>query len=188
MMANLKNSSVPARQRILNTAHDLFYGEGIRATGIDRIIREAGVAKVTFYRHFPSKNDLIKAYLEYRHEIWMAWFLAALERNHKDGASIADILSNVLKEWFDSEGYRGCAFINAVVEVDGVLPEFSEIARRHKEDVIDAIDTLLPITKAHRNKAQAIAVAIDGAIFRSQMEKSPVHAIESLKLIINAVA
>jgi len=54
-------NALPARQRILLTAHDLFYQEGIRATGIDRIIKESGVTKVTFYRHFPSKNDLITA-------------------------------------------------------------------------------------------------------------------------------
>jgi AcrR family transcriptional regulator len=56
-----------ARDRILRTAHDLFYADGLRATGIDRVIAEAGVTKVTFYRHFPSKNDLILAYLNLRH-------------------------------------------------------------------------------------------------------------------------
>jgi len=51
--------TLPARERILLTAHELFYRDGIRATGIDRVIAESGVTKVTFYRHFPSKNDLI---------------------------------------------------------------------------------------------------------------------------------
>ncbi|HFJ8955946.1 TPA: TetR/AcrR family transcriptional regulator, partial [Serratia liquefaciens] len=64
---------LPPRQRILLTAHDLFYRDGVRATGIDRIISESGVAKVTFYRHFPSKNELIEAFLAYRHEQWLSW-------------------------------------------------------------------------------------------------------------------
>ena len=72
---------LPARDRLLHTAHALFYRDGIRATGIDRVIAESGVTKVTFYRHFPSKNDLICAYLEYRHTGWMAWFGDALQRH-----------------------------------------------------------------------------------------------------------
>lgn len=62
------------------TAYQLFYGYGIRATGIDRVIAKAGVSKVTFCRHFPSKNHLIPAFLDSRHDRWMAWFRAALER------------------------------------------------------------------------------------------------------------
>ncbi len=62
----------------MRAAQDLFYRQGIRATGIDRIIAEAGVTKVTFYRHFPSKDGLIRAYLERRHAAWMGWFQKAL--------------------------------------------------------------------------------------------------------------
>ncbi|MBC8948429.1 hypothetical protein Xets_01100 [Xenorhabdus sp. TS4] len=68
-----------ARERILKTAHMLFYRDGIRATGIDRIIKESEVTKVTFYRHFPSKNDLILAFLDYRHELWIQWFKKSLQ-------------------------------------------------------------------------------------------------------------
>ena len=79
----------PARERILLAAHDLFYLDGIRATGIDRVIAESGVTKVTFYRHFPSKNDLICEFLEYRHRRWMAWFTDALQRHGgEDGPNI----------------------------------------------------------------------------------------------------
>src|SRR6218665_2250806 len=67
-------TDLPARDRILVTAHQLFYRDGIRATGIDRIIAESGVAKLTFYRHFPSKDDLVLAFLDYRHDRWLAWF------------------------------------------------------------------------------------------------------------------
>ena len=80
-VVSISNSDLPARERILRKAHDLFYAEGLRATGIDRVIAEAGVTKVTFYRHFPSKNDLILTYLNLRHERWMKWFTEALERH-----------------------------------------------------------------------------------------------------------
>ena len=74
-------SQLPARERILVTAHALFYRDGIRATGVDRLIAESGVAKLTFYRHFPSKDDLVRAFLDYRHERWMAWLVDALGRH-----------------------------------------------------------------------------------------------------------
>src|SRR3954466_2513091 len=95
----------PPRQRILHTAHDLFYRDGIRATGIDRVIAESGVAKVTFYRQFASKDDLILAFLEYRHERWMTWFTQALARHGGRTSAIAPALA----EWFSGPDYRGCA-------------------------------------------------------------------------------
>ena len=73
--------TLPARERVLATALALFYRDGIRATGIDRVIAEAGVTKVTFYRHFPSKDALVVAFLESRQERWMAWFRDALARH-----------------------------------------------------------------------------------------------------------
>ena len=100
-----------ARDRILRAAHDLFYRDGVRATGIDRVIAESGVAKLTFYRHFPSKNDLIRAYLDYRHRRWMAWFSDALAR-HGGGA---DAIVVAVGEWLRDPGYRGCAFINSEI-------------------------------------------------------------------------
>ena len=68
-----------AREKILLSAHELFYRHGIRATGIDKIIAQARVTKVTFYRHFPSKNDLILAYLEYRHTRWLNRFSQSIK-------------------------------------------------------------------------------------------------------------
>ena len=64
-----------ARDHILDTAKRLFYRDGFRATGIDRIVAESGVAKMSLYRHFPSKDDLIAAFLDWRHAHWTAWFM-----------------------------------------------------------------------------------------------------------------
>jgi Bacterial regulatory proteins, tetR family len=72
-----------ARQRILETADRLFYQEGVRAVGIDRIIAEAGVAKMSLYKHFPSKDDLILAVLKHREEGVLEFFRSAMERHGK---------------------------------------------------------------------------------------------------------
>ena len=72
------SSPLSARDRILQTASRLFYREGLRATGIDRIIAESGVAKMSFYRSFASKNDLIAEFLRQRHVAWMERFRAGV--------------------------------------------------------------------------------------------------------------
>jgi len=168
-----------ARERILLTAHDLFYREGIRATGIDRVIAESGVAKVTFYRHFPSKNVLICEFLEYRHQRWMAWFIDALQR-HGGGVKA---LSPALAEWFTDPGFRGCAFINSVGELGTALPEVVEIARRHKDEMTDVIAGLLPASRHRKQDAQALALAVDGAIIRAQFDQTPDAALSALEVI-----
>lgn len=176
-----------ARERILQTAHDLFYREGIRATGIDRIIERAEVTKVTFYRHFPSKNDLIAAYLDYRHERWMAWFTDALSRLPRNAEFPLEPVVSALKEWFNAPDYRGCAFINGVVELDGVGPWVAEVSLRHKRDMMNAIANLLPAGKQVSELSQAAAMAVDGAIMRMQMEKKPEAALALLELILRAL-
>jgi AcrR family transcriptional regulator len=179
--------AIPARDRILRTAHDLFYREGIRATGIDRIIAASGVTKVTFYRHFPSKNDLIRAYLEYRHDLWVSWFVDALNRHQLPRRQPSAALVPALEEWFKSNDYRGCAFINTVVEFDGVLPEVLEISRRHKLEMTQVIASLLPVSKHRERDAQAVAMAIDGAIVRAQMDKSTADALKILDVLLRSL-
>lgn len=170
---------LPARDRLLQTAHALFYRDGIRATGIDRVIAESGVTKVTFYRHFPSKNDLICAYLDYRHAGWIAWFAAALERHgnaKRGGASGLNALVATLAEWFGRDDFRGCAFINSVGELGSTVPEVMEIAQRHKREMTDLLATLLPPGAQRARDAQAVTLVVEGAIVRVQMGE-PVKAV-----------
>jgi AcrR family transcriptional regulator len=180
--------NLPARERILLTAHDLFYREGIRATGIDRVIAEAGVTKVTFYRHFPSKNALICAFLDYRHQRWMAWFFEALQRNGSasQGRGL-DALVPALAEWFRDGSFRGCAFINSVGELGGTLSEVVKIGRRHKKEMTTVIAGLLPASKQRKQDAEAIALAVDGAIVRAQFDETPDAALKALARILKSI-
>lgn len=179
---------LPPGERILRTAHDLFYREGVRATGIDRIIAESGVSKVTFYRYFPSKNELIKAYLEFRHKLWMDWFIAALQLHLPRHPQPLLALLPVLQEWFRHPDYRGCAFINVVVEFDGALPEAMEISRRHKQDMAQAIANILPAARQGKAVEQAAAMAVDGAIIRAQMDGAPETALDALRILLRALS
>jgi len=106
-----------ARQRLLDVASDLFYQEGIRAIGVDTIVERSGVGKATLYRHFPTKDDLIAAYLEEedrRHWSWFEEVIAPYEGSPKEQ----------LLAWFEActrrltqQGFRGCAFLNALAEI-----------------------------------------------------------------------
>lgn len=184
-MASTEVPSPPtARDRILLTAHDLFYRHGIRATGVDRVIAESGVAKLTFYRHFPSKHDLVRAFLDYRHRNWVAWFTDALARHGGDVRALAPALA----EWLGNPDYRGCAFINTVGEMAGDLPEVTDIARRHKADMTTAIAALLPDTPDRPALADALAMAVDGAIIRAQYDPDPEAALAALARITEALA
>lgn len=177
--ANLKPT---AKERILYTAHDLFYKEGIRATGVDRLIKEAGVTKVTFYRHFPSKNDLIIAFLHYRHQRWMNWFSKSLK-----GGDIFETLPLILAEWFTDRDYRGCAFINSVSELGTELPEVAKISLAHKQEMTDLITSLLSNQNQTRETAEAISLVIDGAITRTQSGEPIAKVLQSFQFILKAL-
>lgn len=175
--------NLPASQRILLTAHELFYRHGLRSVGVDRLIAETGVTKATFYRHYPSKNDLIREYLEYRHTRWMEWFIESLQRN---GNGISAIIPT-LAEWFSNTGFRGCAFINSLAELGEGMPEVIEISRRHKLEMTTAILNVLPHPMRKGNAAQAIALAIDGVIIQVQMGHAPDEALSTLDRILESL-
>lgn len=177
------STSAPPRERILHTAHDLFYRDGIRATGIDRVIAESGVAKVTFYRQFASKDDLVLAFLDHRHERWMAWFVDALARHGGTPAAIAPALA----EWFRGGDYRGCAFLNSVGELAAALPAVLDATRRHKQDMTAALARLMKPAPGRARIARALALAIDGAIVQAQFHESPDAALESLAFVTKAL-
>ncbi|MFU0507500.1 TetR/AcrR family transcriptional regulator [Pseudaminobacter sp. NGMCC 1.201702] len=102
-----------ARRRLLDTATRLFYAEGIRAVGIDRIIAEAGVAKATFYNHFPSKDDLVLTYIEEQDRLGRDAVSALPEQSPR--AMIAAIMGRI-SEAVVAGGWRGCPFLNAAAE------------------------------------------------------------------------
>lgn len=177
----------PARQRILDTAHTLFYRDGYRATGVDRIIAESGVAKMTFYRHFPSKAKLIDAFFDMRHARWMHWFesrLQALDAPHRGLAVIADALG----EWFRQTDFRGCAFINALAE-DGVQVHMRTHVQAHKAQLKAVLCRLAGQRQlaAPEAVAEAAMVVIEGCIVRAQTHGDAEAAVAAGKQLLAAL-
>jgi AcrR family transcriptional regulator len=108
---------VSARDRLVAAASRLFHEAGIQATGVDSIIEAADVAKATFYRHFPSKDDLVVAWLR---DPRTRWFVRAQAQARASGAGPEDeilIFFEALAEWLEAENYRGCPYLNSSVEI-----------------------------------------------------------------------
>ena len=116
--------AVPARERILTAAYELFSHRGIRAVGTDQVIERAGVAKATLYRHFATKNDLVLAVLERREELWTHGLIE--EQSRKRGNTPEEQLLaifDVMHDWFQlRDGYEGCSFINVLLELGADHP------------------------------------------------------------------
>jgi AcrR family transcriptional regulator len=108
----------PARERILDTAYDLFARRGIRDVGIDEIIERADVAKATLYRHFPSKDLLVLAFLERREQLWTHGFIEEGARNRgRTPEETLLAIFDVFDDWFRSAGFEACSFINVLLEL-----------------------------------------------------------------------
>src|SRR5262245_50298200 len=112
-------------ERILETADRLFYGQGIRAIGVDTIAAEAGISKRTLYNHFPSKDTLIVAYLQRRIRL-------VPTSNKPPGQQILEDFDR-LERTLSSEGFRGCPFVNVVAELKEPEHAANEIALAFKE-------------------------------------------------------
>jgi AcrR family transcriptional regulator len=122
-------------ERILETAYELFSRRGIRDVGIDEIIGRAGVAKATLYRHFPSKDDLVVAFLERREQRWTVGFVEAEAKRR--GATPEDQLLAIFDafdEWFRRADFDACSFINTLLEMRARHPA-GQASIHHLENV-----------------------------------------------------
>jgi AcrR family transcriptional regulator len=119
-----------ARERLLATASQLFYAEGIGGVGVDRIVSEANVTLATFYRHFPSKEDLVIGYLEGVH----ALIASRLEADVAavTGPDAVRVLGDRVIEELGRKGFRGCAFINAASEYEDPESRVRQVITQHR--------------------------------------------------------
>ncbi|CCB76978.1 MULTISPECIES: TetR/AcrR family transcriptional regulator [Streptomycetaceae] len=151
-----------ACERLLQAADDLFYAEGIRAVGVERLLAVSGVGRASFYRHFSGKEELVAAVLRRRDERWRAWLEEAVAKRGNDPLAVFDALA----EGAEAEDYRGCAFINAMVEITDPGSEVHRLAAEHKRAVNAFVDRLLADAghADHQALADQFTLLMDGAI------------------------
>ncbi|GAB3959596.1 TetR/AcrR family transcriptional regulator [Micromonospora vulcania] len=131
-----------ARRRLLTTATRIFYAEGIHSVGVDRIIAEAKVTRATFYRHFPSKEDLILAYLREIHQMDRGSVEAAIAANPTPVDALLAIAGSIA-EGIQSPGFRGCAFLNAAAEYPNAGHPVHQQLIAHRQWFLDTLTMLM---------------------------------------------
>ena len=132
----MSTDSRTARERILDAAYELFSHHGVRATGVDAIIAASGVAKMTLYRHFSSKDDLVVAFLERREARWTrAWLQGEVEQRAWSPADRLLAIFDVFDGWFRTPDFEGCSFINVLLEIDDRRHPVHTAAVRHLANI-----------------------------------------------------
>ncbi|MEV4199744.1 TetR/AcrR family transcriptional regulator [Micromonospora globbae] len=131
-----------ARQRLLDTATRIFYGEGIHSVGVDRIIAEAKVTRATFYRHFPGKEDLVVAYLQTADQAIRDQLDVAVAAGLPAPEALRAVAESIARD-IRSAGFRGCAFLNAVAEYPDPDHPVHQAVLAHRQWFLDTIQALL---------------------------------------------
>lgn len=161
----MNTSTTNTREKILATAEQLIYQNGIQATGMDLLVKTSGVARKSIYRYFATKDDVAAAALNARDVRWMGWFRTESDKADTPQARILNMF-DVLKGWFESDGFRGCAFINTAGEIGDPQDPIRQIAMLHKQKLLDytlGLCEQLGIADP-QVLAKQLLILIDGAI------------------------
>lgn len=186
----MKSVSSHPRQRILDTASELFYQKGIQNVGINEVIATSGIAKKTLYRHFPSKDKLILEVMQHRAAQWLRWFEDAVADRGTTAKERLLATFEVLQEWYASPNFRGCPFINAVLEI----ADASHPAHKVSVEVREAIRThIMQLAQQAgvrdpESFSQQYLLLIGGASLMATIEGVPVgaqYARKALSVLID---
>jgi len=169
----------PKRDHLMATAWRLFYRDGYRVVGIDTILAEAGVAKMTLYNHFASKEDLIVAILELRDREFRESIAAAVEAAGRSPTRRLLAVFDWLEAWFARRDFQGCAFIRALAEYPSSDHPIHRAAWRHKVAVQQMLAELCAAASARDPAALAhtLSLLVNGAIVDAHATRSTAPAL-----------
>lgn len=169
-----------ARERLLTTASELFYAEGINGVGVDRIVSASKVTLATFYRHFPGKEVLVVSYLRRIHDLLVERAAAVAERA-QGRELVAELGAEVMAE-ISLPGYRGCAFINAASEFEDPDSPARRVVAEHRDWYYERVRRAF-VDAGHRkpaNAARHFVMLRDGAVTAGYLD-SPTAAQRTFK-------
>ena len=172
------------RERLMSAAQRLFCRYGVQGTGISRVLEEAGVSRKTLYERFRSKEELLHAVLDREGEEWRAWFAEGLGQASGSARERLLAVFDLLQDWFASESFYGCAFINAVAEHDKLAPPVADIVARHRRLTDEILVSLAQEAGASdpERLVRELSLLIDGAIVTAMLERSDRPAREAREL------
>lgn len=170
----IKTTRKSTEEKLLLTARRLFCRAGIHATGVSRILEEAGVARGSLYKHYGSKENLLKAVLDTEANMWFHWFdidLPDLKCSAKERIlTLFDLLGN----WFKKEDFFGCVFINAVAEHEKDSAWVKEMAGAYRNQIMERLRALIVESKSNDPDivTQKLALIIEGAIITAMVTQN----------------
>ena len=181
----MKRSEI--RQTIVETASDLFYKKGYNLTGINEIIKEAGIAKATLYSHFRSKDDICLAYLRHKNETFLEEIKAFASKSPKGKAQLL-ALFNFLKNFFKDKDFNGCWCLKTVAEIPKEKENIRTEIQNQKNQFIQLINELMtknfPSHSAKENEllAKRIYLLYEGAVAESHLHQNkwPIDSAKEL--------
>ncbi|TDD67678.1 TetR/AcrR family transcriptional regulator [Actinomadura rubrisoli] len=160
---------IRARDRLVQAAEELFYAEGIRAVGVERLLTVSGVGRASFYRHFTGKDELVATVLRERDRKWRSGLEEAVAERGGHPLAVFDVMAGR----FESGGFHGCSFINAMAETAGTDDGVRRLASEHKRAVAAFFARLLAET-GHEARAgelaQQFVLLLDGSIVTALRE------------------
>jgi AcrR family transcriptional regulator len=166
------------RQRLLDAAIDLFSRHGIGAVGVDAIARHSGVAKMTLYKHFESKDLLAVGALKHRHDQWATWFVRTVESKspQPDGRLMA--MFDVLHDWFCQPDFRGCLFLNTQSEISDPTSPVRQVACDHVKWLAEQIARWASDAEVLDSErvGREVTLLVAGAIITAQACHTPAPA------------
>jgi AcrR family transcriptional regulator len=169
------------RQMVVESATQLFSMHGFQAIGIDRIISDSGVARMTLYRHFASKDDLIREVLLQRYSLIFNSVEAHM-RTHEDPVKKVKAVFDWYGAWFMTPEFAGCLFERALAEFGRDHPKISETAIRYRRDMTDlmarTLEEILPATEAKRLSG-IFMMLLDGATLEARASNDAKWAAEA---------
>lgn len=166
------------RTTIVEAADRLFYGHGIGRVGMDAVRDEAGASLKAIYREFSSKEDLVIAVLERRHQLWTAGVERAVAGVDDPRARLLAVY-DYLADWFDDADFRGCGFINAFAELGADSPRVAELVRDHKASFQRYLDALVVEVGAPRSLGPQLAILAEGAQTTAAIAGAPDAALSA---------
>lgn len=175
MPAPSRRSSDEVARQVLEVADRLFYAQGVRATGVNQIIAEAGVAKASFYAHYRTKDALAAAYLEHRHARWFEQLREVTDAARSPRGRVLAAFT-FLGRWLPRVDYRGCAFLNAIGE-GSPSPALVQAVADHKAQLREffraSVAAAVPPNRQTRTLGDHVLLLFEGAIIESQVHRAP---------------
>jgi AcrR family transcriptional regulator len=180
---------LPVRERILNAAAERYYRDGIRAVSADKLIADAHVSKVTFYRHFPTKDDLVAAYVQGRADDEKAAVIAKREELADDPAAVLRWYADAVGQTSCSPGFRGCPFINAAAEITDETHAGRVVISEHRAWLTRQITELLDQLGVDDSatKARQLMMLRDGAMVSGYLSTDPDEVSTALAAAARAI-